>query len=172
LITFHFISCGEGDLDILRQISIRTFVDTYAQMNKEENVQQHIHEAFNSFQLLSELRDPHQYFFFLYVDNDLAGYIKLNIRDAQTEAFADDVIELERIYLLKKYQGKGFGRLLINKALQVGKELNCSRMWLGVWKKNPGAVGFYERVGFKIFDEHTFTVGDEDQSDWMMDIYF
>ena len=43
-------------------------------------------------------------------------------------------------------------------------------MWLGVWKRNPDAVEFYKKMGFEIFGEHTFTVGNEEQSDWMMDI--
>ena len=169
--TTRFKHCIEEDLQSLRHISVQTFVDTYAHKNKKGNVLRHINIAFSLDQLLSELRSPNMHFVFLYEGNNLAGYFKLNSGKAQTEDFGDEDIELERIYLLTPYKGKGYGRLLINKAIKEGKKLKCKRMWLGVWKRNPEAVAFYKKMGFKIFGQHKFTVGGEEQMDWMMDIH-
>ena len=168
--TIQFKKCTSDDIRLLQKISVLTFVETYAHMNKEENVKEHIRVAFNKEQLLSELKNQNKHFFFLYEDDSLAGYIKLNTGNAQTENFEEDVVELERIYLIKAFHGKGHGRILIEKAIEEGNKLNASKVWLGVWKKNPEAVSFYKKMGFKIFGEHTFTVGTEIQYDWMMDI--
>ena len=166
----RFDKCKEKDVYALQQISVRTFLDTYTPMNTAENMQKHISDVFNIEQLLLEINNPDIVYFFMYVDNQLAGYIKINTGTSQSEAFSDEFIELERIYLIKCFQGKGYGRELIEKALEIGRGLNANKMWLGVWKKNTEAVAFYEKIGFKIFDEHIFTVGEEEQMDWMMEI--
>jgi ribosomal protein S18 acetylase RimI-like enzyme len=41
-------------------------------------------------------------------------------------------------------------------------------LWLGVWEKNPNAIGFYERLGFKKVGTHAFRFGSEMQTDLLM----
>jgi ribosomal protein S18 acetylase RimI-like enzyme len=39
---------------------------------------------------------------------------------------------------------------------------------MGVWAENHRAIRFYHRNGFETFDKHLFTVGSEEQIDFMM----
>ena len=41
-------------------------------------------------------------------------------------------------------------------------------MWLGVWQRNPRAVRFYEKCGFRRVAEATFVLGTDVQTDWVM----
>ena len=43
-------------------------------------------------------------------------------------------------------------------------------MWLDVcvWEHNEPARGFHQAMGFKRTGEHTFTLGDNIQTDWIM----
>jgi len=41
-------------------------------------------------------------------------------------------------------------------------------VWLGVWEKNNRAISFYKKWGFEKFGEHSFTLGDDIQNDWLM----
>ena len=41
-------------------------------------------------------------------------------------------------------------------------------LWLGVWQQNVNAVKFYERHGFTKFDTHSFYIGNDRQTDWLM----
>ena len=41
-------------------------------------------------------------------------------------------------------------------------------MWLVVWEKNYQAQAFYKKDGFKIVSQHTFVVGDDPQTDFIL----
>ncbi|WP_221405412.1 N-acetyltransferase [Flexibacter flexilis] len=43
-------------------------------------------------------------------------------------------------------------------------------VWLGVWEQNAKAIRFYEKNSFVAFDKHIFILGDEAQTDIMMQL--
>ena len=86
----------------------------------------------------------------------------------QTELQDKDGLELERIYVLKNAQGHGYGKLLLQKAIEQAHESGLHYVWLGVWEKNPKAVTFYESNVFYKFDTHAFTLGTDEQTDFLM----
>jgi ribosomal protein S18 acetylase RimI-like enzyme len=53
-------------------------------------------------------------------------------------------------------------------ALQKGSELGKRYAWLGVWEKNTSALAFYRKKGFTEAGTHTFRMGEEDQTDYIM----
>lgn len=42
-------------------------------------------------------------------------------------------------------------------------------LWLGVWEHNPRAVAFYGKYGFRRVGQHTFVLGGDAQTDWLME---
>lgn len=58
--------------------------------------------------------------------------MKLNFDKAQTEAGHDNTLEVQRIYVLQEYKGRHIGKLLIQKAIEIGKSNNLNYIWLGV----------------------------------------
>jgi len=77
-------------------------------------------------------------------------------------------LEIERIYVLRKWQGMKVGQLFYHKAIDIARERGYAYVWLGVWEENENAIGFYKRNGFVEFDKHLFTLGDDIQTDIMM----
>lgn len=163
-----FRKCNIQDLKVLRSISIETFTNTYAHLNTKENFEKHLESAFNENQLTQELQNPETVFYFLENENQVIGYLKLNEGDAQSEKMKNHCYEVERIYLKKAFHGKGYGRLLLEKAIEVAIEKGKNEVWLGVWEKNPNAIGFYKKMGFEVFGTHVFKVGDEEQTDFLL----
>ena len=47
----------DKDLEMLREISIKTFTETFADVNSEEDMQQYISESLNEERLFSELKN-------------------------------------------------------------------------------------------------------------------
>jgi ribosomal protein S18 acetylase RimI-like enzyme len=41
-------------------------------------------------------------------------------------------------------------------------------MWLGVWEYNPRAQRFYEKNGFSVVGKHVFQLGEDPQTDLLM----
>lgn len=130
----------------------------------------YLNAAFNSDVLLKALNDSSIRFFLAKEGDSVIGYIKLNDAPAQTELQDDASMELERIYVLQEYQRMGFGKQLLDKAIQYAKDHGKSYLWLGVWEKNSKAIRFYEKNGFRKFSEHIFVMGDDPQTDYLMRI--
>ena len=160
--------CTVEDLKQLQKISIELFTDTFKDQNTEENLKNYLEEAYNSTQLKQELTNKNSTFFFLSDNEEIAGYLKLNIGDAQTEDIAENAVEIERIYIRSNRKRKGYGTVLIEKAEQVAKEKNKEVIWLGVWEENLSALSFYKKKGFIQISSHSFFMGDDEQTDLIM----
>ncbi|RZS93918.1 GNAT family N-acetyltransferase [Aquimarina brevivitae] len=153
----------------LYDISRHTFYESYGPpLNTERNIQHYISEHLTLEKLASELQNPNVYYFLLTYSKEVIGYLKLNIGTAQTEHLGNSALEIERIYIKKEFQGNQLGQLLIEKAKHLGRQLNKHFVWLGVWDQNRRAIQFYKRAGFIPFSTHTFTLGDDVQTDIMM----
>ena len=55
-------------------------------------------------------------------------------------------------------------------ALDLAKEKDKKRVWLGVWEHNESAKAFYATWGFKRFSQHTFQVGSDPQTDELWEL--
>ncbi|MEC0184645.1 GNAT family N-acetyltransferase [Paenibacillus peoriae] len=166
--TVKIIKCGREDLQILQEISIETFNDTFKDQNSPENMKAYLERAFNAKQLEEELSNVSSEIFFIYFNEEPAGYLKVNMNDAQSENMGDESLEIERIYIKNKFQKHGLGKYLLNKAMEMAMEHNKKKIWLGVWENNENAIGFYKKMGFVRTGAHSFYMGDEEQIDFIM----
>ena len=160
--------CTIDDLLILREFSYKTYNDTFGPMNTPSNMKSYLEEAFNISKLGDELSNSSSLFYFLYAGEELAGYLKLNEYAAQTDINDSQSIEIERIYVAKEFHGKGLGSVLLQKAIDITKIRKKLFIWLGVWDKNDKALLFYKRNGFYLIDKHSFFMGDDEQTDFIM----
>ncbi|MDF2790171.1 MAG: negative regulation of sporulation protein [Neobacillus sp.] len=160
--------CTIEDLSMLQEISYETFIETFKDQNSPENMNAYLERAFNLKQLEKELSTISSQFFFVYLNNEVAGYLKVNTQDAQSENMGEDSLEIERIYIRAKFQKLGLGKYLINKAIEIAEEQEKNKIWLGVWEKNENAIAFYKKLGFVQAGRHSFYMGDEEQIDFIM----
>ncbi|WP_028591179.1 GNAT family N-acetyltransferase [Paenibacillus massiliensis] len=160
--------CSIDGVELLRQISIETFRETFEDQNSPEQMRAYLDSAFSTRQLEQELSNPCSEFFIIYIQAEPAGYLKLNVNDAQSEPMGEDSLEIERIYVRAQFQKQGLGQHLFNKAMEIATSHNKSKIWLGVWEKNLNAIEFYQRLGFVQTGTHSFYMGEEEQMDWIM----
>lgn len=166
----EIVKIGIDDIYYLKSISEQTFLDTYAKYNTSENMEAHLKEAFNISQLTAEINNKDCEFYFAKIHGEIAGHLKLNLNEAQTDLKDDSSIEMERIYVVKQYQGNKVGRQLVDFTIRRALEIKLNYVWLGVWERNADALQFYKKMGFKEFGTHTFKLGDELQTDLLMKI--
>ncbi|MDF2613047.1 MAG: acetyltransferase [Clostridia bacterium] len=160
--------CEESDLLTLQDIAYHTYDETFSPLNKAATMAAYLEDAFNLEKLKQELHNQHSMFYFLYRDKVLTGYMKLNDFGAQTDIYDPEALEIERIYLLKEYQGEGLGQVLMDEAIEKARQMDKHYVWLGVWEKNTKGIAFYKKNGFNVFTTHTFIMGDEKQKDFIM----
>nr|WP_263326931.1 GNAT family N-acetyltransferase [Neobacillus sp. Marseille-Q6967] len=166
--TINIKKCTLEDSCKLQEISYETFNETFKDQNSPENMSAYLERAFNLKQLEKELSNISSQFFFVYFNNEVAGYLKVNTNDAQSEEMGDESLEIERIYIKSKFQKHGLGKYLLNKAMEIAMERNKKKIWLGVWEKNENAIAFYKKMGFVQTGAHSFYMGDEEQLDFIM----
>lgn len=156
-----------SDLPTLQEVSISTFVETFAHLNSEESMRKYLEECLSLSKLTEEFNTGGSEFFFAMMGEEVIGYLKINTGKAQTEP-VENALEVERIYIRKEYQGIKSGKFLLDHAFRSAREKGLKTVWLGVWEKNTKAIGFYERHGFTRFGQHIFMLGEEEQGDIVM----
>ncbi len=85
--------------------------------------------------MTSELADKKSKFYFAELDQHVITNLKLNFSQAQTELKEEKATEIERIYVLKNFQGKSVSQLLLDKAIQRAVQSGSDYVGLGVWEK-------------------------------------
>lgn len=159
-----------NDLENLQKIGRKTFDETFSDFNSEDNMRRYLEEGFSKEKLTIELNDNNAEFYFATLNDEVIGYLKVNYGESQTELKDSKALEIERIYVSKEFHGKNVGQLLYDKAIEIAKQKNAEYVWLGVWEENPSAISFYKKNGFVEFDKHIFRLGDDEQTDIMMQL--
>lgn len=159
-----------SDLETIQKMSIQTFKETFANVNTPENIATYVKKSFSVKQLTTELNNVNSQFYVAYLNEEAVGYLKINVGDAQTETFNRNALEVHRIYVLRKYRGKNIGQLLLDEAKNIAQHTSVECIWLGVWEENHRALRFYTKNGFVLFDKHVFIMGNDDQTDLLMQL--
>ncbi|MDO5005156.1 MAG: GNAT family N-acetyltransferase [Ligilactobacillus salivarius] len=162
------ISNSTEDIKALQAIAKQTFTETFGSQNTAEDLAKFLSEEYDFDKLKAEVENPESFYYFYYFEDELAGYLKLNVGAAQTESDYPEALEIQRIYVLQKYQGKRIGLAMMQQALAVAKKLKKPQVWLGVWENNLKAQAFYQKSGFKKVDSHDFILGDDKQTDYIL----
>lgn len=156
-------------LDMARQ----TFQETYGEFNDPLNMEIYLQEQFSESIIRKELEDPHARYFIASLDGKSVGFVKLRNDRKAKSLEKNRTIEIQRIYVLKEYQGYQIGKALMDFVKKMAREERYQNIWLQVWQKNQRALRFYQTAGFVVFDTTTFQLGKDIQADFLMkyDLY-
>lgn len=155
----------------LAELGRQTFQDTFATANTPEDMAAFLAESFGPEQQLAELQNPETTFLLAHMQGALVGYAKL--RDPSPLGLPEGQdpagrLEIERLYVAEDWLGTGLGGALMRAILALAEQLHCTAVVLGVWEKNPRALAFYQRFGFRRIGEHPFRLGQDVQNDLIL----
>lgn len=156
------------DAALIADISRITFYDAFAKDNTKEDMDVFMNQQFTKAALMKEVEEEDGLFLLAYAGNEPCGYARMRLNNREHIMETENAIEIARIYALSSAIGKGVGSALMQYCIDMAKELNKSIIWLGVWEKNEQAIAFYNRWGFEKFSEHSFLLGADLQTDWLM----
>ena len=80
----ELIQINHNHIAALQQIGRQTFEETFAESNSAENMAKYLEEAYSFEKLNEELNNPNSFFYFAMMDQDVIGYLKLNMGLSQT----------------------------------------------------------------------------------------
>ncbi len=156
------------DVDLLIELGLRTFNDTFAHLNSVEDMEAYISTAFTREQILSELADPLSTFLLAETNGRAIAYAKLHRGEAPDGVSPARAIELARLYVDKEMHGKGVAHKLMEEMLRLATAEAFTSIWLGVWEHNERAKAFYRKCGFRDAGTHIFQLGSDPQTDLLM----
>lgn len=99
---------------------------------------------------------------------ELIGYLKLRWGSTPRALQGSKALELQRIYVQQRAIGQGIGARSMQTAVDHAHQAAYHILWLGVWEHNPAAITFYQIWGFTKFGTHTFMIGQDAQTNWLM----
>ena len=161
-------SCSLHDANTIVSLGIRTFRETFDELNTPENMMLYINKGFSLQKVKEEIQEEGSVFFLAEEAKKAVGYAR--IRNSEKPKALEDrpALEIERLYVDKKYLGKRIGFLLMSTCIQYAKKNGFDVVWLGVWEHNARAIDFYHKWDFERFGDHVFMLGHDAQTDLLM----
>lgn len=119
----------------------RAFVETVT----DKTVLERFHRIFES-----EVRRP--FCFVKKIDHHVIGFVLGTFALNPPKGYKG---EIKMLYVLPEYQQLGFGKQLLQEAVQHFMNHHVETMFIGTFKDNAIARGFYERLDGKVISEQT-----------------
>lgn len=155
------------DAGLLAELGSRTFSDTFAAFNSQDDIEDYIRKTYDPMKIQKELTERTISYMIAYLDDVAAGFAKLNHK-RNPDGGTDNCAEIEKIFILNNLIGKKVGKALMLRLIDQARQCNYDYLWLGVWEKNERAIAFYKKFGFEIFGRHDFWLGKDKQNDLLM----
>lgn len=112
--------------------------------NIEQAVQEHVDDHLED---LASLKPPDGIIYLLVIEGEMAGMGALR-------KLSNEVGEIKRMYIRPLYRGRGYGKQMMNKLLDVGREFGCSSFVLETSKFMAVAQHIYKSAGFTEREEY------------------
>ena len=171
--TIHVRPATVADSAGLSQLGATTFRETFEGENTPEDMARYLAEAFTPERQAAEITDPAGTVLLAEHrdtsgDVALVGYAHLVSGPAPEAVRGPAPLELKRFYVARAWHGQRIAQALMDAALDAAVARGARTLWLGVWERNPRAVAFYAKYGFTRVGEHTFVLGADAQTDWLL----
>jgi diamine N-acetyltransferase len=162
-----------ADAARLSHLGATTFRETFERDNTPEDMARYLAEAFTPERQAAEISDAAGVMLLAECEGpsgemEVVGYAHLVSGPAPAAVRGPAPLELKRLYVARAWHGKGVAQPLMDAVLDAARARGAQTVWLGVWERNPRAVAFYRKYGFTRVGEHTFVLGADAQTDWVL----
>ncbi len=100
--------------------------------------------------IVEQINSGYEYFLFSY-DYTFAGFASILEKDGE--------LFLSKLYVDKEFRGKGIGKYMFQKFVEICKLRNLKKIWLTCNRNNVSSLAVYERLGFKKVREEVTDIG-------------
>src|SRR5579863_6235486 len=123
--TIRIQVAGPEDAALVADVSRRTFYDTFARYNTEENMRMYLDEQFPRERQMAEVGAPGRVFLLAFYGDEPAGYASLRLGEPPHGLVDEHAIEIVQLYSEQKMIGKGVGSALMQACLDVARQQGC-----------------------------------------------
>lgn len=165
---FTIRKASRNDAKAVSEIAEATFKATFGAVNTAEHMELHCKTNYAERIQAAEISDPRMVTLVGEEKGHIIGYAQIRWESAPSCVSANNPGEIQRLYVVKNWHGKGVARELMNACINEIKQFGSDAAWLGVWEHNPRAIAFYKKFGFVEVGDHIFPLGGDPQRDIIM----
>ena len=100
--------------------------------------------------IVEQINSGYEYFLFSY-DYTFAGFAAIEERGEE--------LFLSKLYVDEEFRGKGIGKYMFQKFVEIAKMRNLKKIWLTCNRNNTNSIAIYEHLGFKKVREEVTDIG-------------
>jgi ribosomal protein S18 acetylase RimI-like enzyme len=146
----------QHELPILEQLARAIWPSTYSDIISLEQINYMLDWMYSTPALSEQQQNGHEFYLLSEKGTDL-GFLALEwLQPDQSNEI--NIIKINKLYVLPQEQQKGYGKALINKAIERAEQTQVTKLILQVNKANT-AQYFYKKLGFVVQKEAVFEIG-------------
>jgi len=155
---------AKGEVDEFYKLAHIIWPVTYKEVLSQEQISYMLEKMYSKPSLIQQQEDG-CFFYLLKADEKPVGFLSIEHNKDNSGK-----TKVQKIYVLKEYQGTGAGRFLMNFAIENAKKQGANAVFLNVNRYNK-ALGFYEHYGFQKMYSEDIDIGEGYlMEDWVMEI--
>jgi len=158
--TTRVVRATAGDALHVASIGRVAWVEAHGPSAAPNDIKQYVDQKYSDAAILLELQKPSNFYHLIFSGEKLAGFSNLILDASDPQITAQNVAELDRLYLLREFYDQRIGWETLCFNISLAKEHGQSGLWLYVWTGNDRAIAFYSRAGFQIVGSHDFKISD------------
>ncbi|MEO0875464.1 MAG: GNAT family N-acetyltransferase, partial [Bacteroidota bacterium] len=135
------------DIADLQSICRAAYTQVFASHWELDGLELYLELEFGTDRLLKELASDQYEYHFIADHGEHIGFLKLNYQSDPAQSEQDNC-ELEKIYILPQYGGRGIGQEAMAQVFEMARIRNKQQLFLCVIDTNVAAIAFYQKLGF------------------------
>jgi GNAT superfamily N-acetyltransferase len=155
-----------ADAAPLAELAARIFTETFAEDTRPDDLAEFLAKAYGVRQQSEEISNPDVITLVAETPEGLVAYAQV-CRGMKAPACVtgEAPIGLVRFYVQRNWHGGGLAHRLMAAVMNAARKLGGRHLWLSVWERNPRAIAFYGKHGFREVGAEDFWVGSDCQTD-------
>jgi ribosomal protein S18 acetylase RimI-like enzyme len=154
-----------ADAELLAAFGERTFREAFEAGNNPDDIDAYVSVTYSVSKQHADLEDPARLTLIAEQDGAAVGYAQLRHGDVPSCVRGPAPVELLRFYVDQAWHGQGIAQVLMAEVVAAAVADGSKTLWLGVWERNPRALAFYGKCGFRDVGSHEFVMGTDHQTD-------
>jgi len=161
-------SAGLQDGRLLASLGERSFREAWGAFNDPADMDEYCAAHFSVPGTVDDLGRASVRFLVAEAGNEPVGYLRTEVGAAPACVRGTAPAELSRVYVLRRWHGRGVAHALMSAALASLAAAGRDVAWLAVWQRADRAQAFYCKWGFEAVGTTTFRLGRDLQDDFVM----
>lgn len=135
------------DLHALREICNDSYAKNFYNHWNENGLKWYLEKEFGEEKLKADLKDSNLEYYFIIHHEIPVGFAKIRY-NAMLNEIENNAVELEKIYVLPEFKGKGIGKAALSEIIKSLRRQKIKTLFLYVIDTNTKAISFYKKLGF------------------------